>query len=108
MSQSIFATCPECRGPLEEIHENGPVEFRCLVGHRYPPEALLHAHYETEERELWSAVVALEEARELVRRALPAIMPELVAGAQEEAERKAQQAKAIRKIIEELRPLLKQ
>lgn len=106
--EKIFATCPECRGPLEEIRENGgPVEFRCLVGHRYSPEALLQAHYDAQERVLWSAVVALEESPELVRHASDGIKPEALKAAQDEAGRKAHQAKAIRKVLEELRPYIR-
>ena len=107
MSELVFGTCPECRGPLEEIHDAGPVEFRCLVGHRYSPEALLQAHYEAQERVLWSAVVALEEARNLVNRVAHAIQPEVVESAKQQAERDASEAQAIRKIIEDLRPYIK-
>lgn len=104
MSELVFGTCPECRGPLEEIRDAGPSEFRCLVGHRYSPEALLQAHYEAQERVLWSAIVALEEAPNLVNRVAHAIKPEVVESAKQQAERDANAAKAIRKIIEELRP----
>jgi two-component system chemotaxis response regulator CheB len=62
----INATCPECRGPLSEIRDGDIVEYECLIGHRYAPRALLHAHAQTQERALWAAVVALEEAENLV------------------------------------------
>ncbi len=91
---------------MEEIRDYGPVEYRCLVGHRYSPEALLHAHYEAQERVLWSAVVALEEAVELVNRVAHAIKPEAAASARQQAERDANNAKIIRKVIEELRPYI--
>ena len=104
MSELINATCPECRGPLEKTED--PVEFRCLVGHRYSPEALLHAHYEAQERALWAAVVALEEARNIVNRVSSYIRPQLVESVKQEAEHKLQQAKAIRKTLEELRPFI--
>jgi two-component system chemotaxis response regulator CheB len=106
VSEIIKATCPECRGPLEEEHDAGLPEFRCLVGHKYSPESLLQAHYETEERMLWAAVVALEETPNLVERVAGTLKPELLEAAKREAERKAEQAKAIRKIVEELRPLI--
>lgn len=106
MSELVFGTCPECRGPLEEIRDYGLVEFRCLVGHRYSPEGLLQAHYEAQERTLWSAVVALEEAQNLVNRVAHEIKPELVPSARQQAERDANSAKEIRKIIENLRPYI--
>src|SRR3954451_9096348 len=58
----INATCPDCRGPLSEVIEDGVREYRCLVEHRVSDTALLAAHSDTQERALWSAVVALEEA----------------------------------------------
>ncbi len=107
MNELVFGTCPECRGPLEEIRDDGPLELRCLVGHRYSPEALLSSHYEAQERVLWSAVVALEEAPQLVNRLAHAIKPEVVESARQQAERDANDAKTIRKIIEGLRPYIK-
>ena len=65
----INATCPECRGPLSVIP--GTSEFRCLVGHMYSARTLLQAHYETQERTLWSAVVVLEEATQLINAVAP-------------------------------------
>jgi two-component system chemotaxis response regulator CheB len=106
MSELVFGTCSDCRGPLEEIRDAGVVEFRCLVGHRYSPEGLLSAHYEAQERVLWSAVVALEEAPNLVKRVADAITPEAAESAQRQAERDADDAKAVRKIIENLRPYI--
>ena len=63
---TIEATCPECRGPLTRARIDHFDEFECLVGHKYSAEMLLNAHSETQERALWAAVVALEEARQLV------------------------------------------
>jgi two-component system, chemotaxis family, protein-glutamate methylesterase/glutaminase len=60
-------TCPECRGPLEEIRQGPILEFRCRIGHAYSPEALVNAHEDTIERTLWAAVVALEEGIEMSR-----------------------------------------
>ena len=100
----INATCPECRGPLTEIQTDDLVEYECLVGHRYAPEALLHAHSETQERTLWAAVVALEEARNLVRDVAPRLPPKVRSSLELEAEEKLAQAGKVRDIIHDLTP----
>lgn len=100
----IQATCPECRGPLTEIQNDEIVEYECLVGHRYTPDGLLHAHAETQERTLWSAVVALEEARNVVDSVAPHLVSTVRSSLVSEAEQKAQQAKRIRHILNELTP----
>jgi len=102
--QLIDATCPECRGPMARVSAEGPLEFQCLVGHRYSPMSLLHEHYATQERTLWSAVVALEEAANLVNAVGPYASPEALENLQRQAEQKAQQAKQIRALLEDLRP----
>ena len=100
----INATCPECRGPLTEIRDENLVEYECLVGHRYGPEALLHAHADTQERALWSAVVALEESRNIVRSVGQHMPPEVRSSLESEAEQKSQQAERIKEIIQHLTP----
>ncbi len=103
-SRLINATCPECRGPLTEISDGNVVEYQCLVGHRYSPEALLHTHSDTEERALWAAVVALEEAQNLVS----AVSPHLPASArtllEAQADKKTQQAAQVRDVVQQLSP----
>jgi two-component system, chemotaxis family, protein-glutamate methylesterase/glutaminase len=105
MKELINATCPECRGPLSAIADDGLLEFECLVGHRYSPRSLLHEHYATQERELWSAVVALEETPKLVNALRPYTKGDVLENLQREAERKVGQAKLIRAVLEDLRPL---
>jgi len=100
----INATCPECRGPLTEITEGGLVEFRCLVGHRYSPEGLLAAHSETQERALWAAALALEEASVIAQEAgrqLGAMRAEKLNA---QARQKREQAGTIRRLVEQLEP----
>ena len=104
MKQLIDGTCPECRGPLTAVAEGGPLEFRCLVGHRYSPMNLLHEHYAAQERALWAAVVALEESPNLVKAASPYVPSESQQNLQRDAERKLEQAKQIRAVLEDLRP----
>jgi hypothetical protein len=99
----INATCPECRGPLSEVIENGVREYRCLVEHRFSDAALLHAHSETQERALWSAVLVLEEAVVIARDAashLPAASASLLA----QAEEKHRQAAVVRRVLDALKP----
>ena len=100
----IDATCPECRGPLREIQEGELVEYACLVGHRYSPSALLHAHAETQERSLWAAVVALEESQELVRNVAPHLPAPVRSSLEQEASEKGQQAEKVREILHNLTP----
>ena len=99
----IEATCPECRGPLSEIQDEGIVVFQCLVGHRYSPEGLLQAHYETEERALWAAVVGLEEAEKMVQAVVPHLRPEIVQDLRHDVEDKLRQADQVRKVLEGIR-----
>jgi len=61
-------TCPECHGPLWEDSTNGVVQFRCRVGHAYTEEVLLDAKGGEVEAAMWSAVEALEEHAELIRK----------------------------------------
>ncbi len=99
----IEATCPECRGPLSEVVENGVLEYRCLVLHRYSPIALLDAHSDTEERALWAAVLALEEAA-VIAREVAAQVPASSNVLLEQGAEKQRQAKKIRGVLEDLKP----
>jgi hypothetical protein len=99
----INATCPDCRGPLSEVIENGVREYRCLVEHRYSDLGLLHAHSEAQERVLWAAVLVLEEASVIAQDVaghLPAASVSLLA----QGDEKRRQAHAIRAVLEALRP----
>jgi two-component system chemotaxis response regulator CheB len=100
----LQATCPECRGPLSEVRDGDLVEYECLVGHRYTPEALLHTHAQTQERMLWSAVVALEEAENIVAAVAPHIKQPIRSSLETEAQQKRDQAARIREIVHELTP----
>jgi two-component system, chemotaxis family, protein-glutamate methylesterase/glutaminase len=100
----INATCPECRGPLTELREGELAEYECLIGHRYTPEALLHAHVEAQERALWAAVVALEESENIVAAVAPHLPESIASSVTREAEQKAHQAARIREVVHELTP----
>jgi len=55
---SMFV-CPECNGPLWEMHDGKASGFRCMVGHFFGPETLYAAQSEEVERALWTALRAL-------------------------------------------------
>jgi two-component system chemotaxis response regulator CheB len=88
-------TCPECRGPLWEEHQGKIVEYACRVGHRYTPLAMECEHHHTVERSLWSSVVALEEAADILEK----ITSELGPRSYEEACLKREQAAALREML---------
>jgi two-component system chemotaxis response regulator CheB len=98
----LNATCPECRGPLSEVIEDGVREYRCLVEHRYSVTALLHAHSETQERTLWTAALVLEEAALIAREAAKQL-PESAATLEVQAQEKLRQSAAIKEVLSQLR-----
>jgi two-component system chemotaxis response regulator CheB len=100
----IEATCPECRGPLTKIGLDHVHEYECLVGHKYSAQILLKAHSETQERALWAAVVALEEATTLVSAVNGEFSPEIAQNLAEQASVKHRQAEVIRKLLQQLEP----
>src|SRR5437868_4579106 len=101
----INATCPECRGPLSVVVEDGVREYRCLVQHRYADTALLHAHSDTQERVLWAALLVLEEAAVLARE-VAAHQPETRADLLRQATAKQEQAEVIRCLLERFQPFV--
>jgi two-component system, chemotaxis family, protein-glutamate methylesterase/glutaminase len=96
-------TCPDCRGPMSKSTGGGPPAYRCLVGHAYSPRLLLQAHYDAEERQLWSAALALEEAATIAAE-VGADLPDLAPTLSQAADAKRRQAKAVEAVIEQLRP----
>ena len=101
--RSIEATCPECTGPVSEVRlENQAIEYSCLVGHRYSARSLLEAHSETQEKALWSAVVALEESIVIVNELQEHFDPEVADRLKIQASRKGEQAPQLRKVLEQL------
>jgi two-component system, chemotaxis family, protein-glutamate methylesterase/glutaminase len=100
----IAVTCPDCGGPLLETQGEGLRQYRCIVGHAYSARTVLEAHSEAQENALWAAVVALEEAANLVERVAPQLPPSLAERIRRQAAQKLRQAAEIRKIVEELEP----
>lgn len=102
--RTIEVTCPECRGPVTEYRMGQLVEYRCMVGHAYSPRSILECHGETQERALWAAVVALEEAANLVRCVASEFEPAVARSLEQQAGTKLLQAREIRRVLEDLRP----
>ena len=61
-------TCPECSGPLWEVSEGEIVNYRCRVGHAYSEYSMMIEQGSAVEAALWSALEALEERAEFLRR----------------------------------------
>jgi two-component system, chemotaxis family, protein-glutamate methylesterase/glutaminase len=64
---SRFA-CPDCGGVLWELGDEGPLRFRCEVGHAHSVATLAETQTEAAEAAMWSALRALEDKAELARR----------------------------------------
>jgi two-component system chemotaxis response regulator CheB len=64
---SRFA-CPDCGGVLWELSGEGPMRFRCEVGHAHSAATLGETQTEAAEAAMWSALRALEDKAELSRR----------------------------------------
>jgi two-component system chemotaxis response regulator CheB len=61
-------SCPECAGPLYEIHDRDLLRFRCRVGHAYTTESVLEEKSEVLENALYMALNTLEESATMVER----------------------------------------
>jgi two-component system chemotaxis response regulator CheB len=61
-------TCPDCGGVLFEQEEGGLRRFRCSVGHVFSIESLAAGQAHELEGALWTAVRALEDRAELLRK----------------------------------------
>jgi two-component system chemotaxis response regulator CheB len=61
-------TCPECRGPLWELHDEQLVRYRCQTGHAYTSNSLLSEKGQALEAALWAALNSLDESIHLARR----------------------------------------
>lgn len=60
--------CPDCGGPLFDLHERTHRRFGCRVGHRWSVDGLLDRQTTTVENALSKAVRTLEERAALSRR----------------------------------------
>lgn len=62
VGQLSALTCPECRGPLWEIRDNGLLRYRCRTGHAFTAETMLSQQSEALEEALWYALNTLQES----------------------------------------------
>jgi two-component system chemotaxis response regulator CheB len=53
--------CPECGGPLWELHADKLQRYRCRLGHAFSAESLLVGQSDVIENALWMAVRTMEE-----------------------------------------------
>ena len=60
--------CPDCGGVLWDLSEDGPLRFRCEVGHAHSAATLAEMQTEAVEAAMWTALRALEDRIELARR----------------------------------------
>jgi two-component system, chemotaxis family, protein-glutamate methylesterase/glutaminase len=61
-------TCPACGGALWEMENRDVLRFRCHVGHAFNGDSLVDAQSDAVERAVYTAMRALREQAEVVRR----------------------------------------
>ena len=61
-------TCPECNGALWEMKGEGPLRYRCHIGHALTAETVLSEQAIKTEEMLWRLMRAHQERAELARR----------------------------------------
>jgi two-component system chemotaxis response regulator CheB len=61
-------TCPECNGSLWEVRQGQVLRYTCRVGHSYSEDAMVIEQGSSVEASLWSALEALEERAEFLKR----------------------------------------
>ncbi len=61
-------TCPECNGALWEVEQGQVIRYTCRVGHSYSEDAMVIEQGSAVEAALWSALEALEERADFLRR----------------------------------------
>lgn len=93
-------TCPDCKGTIWRLQRGGTVEYQCRVGHAYSPQSMLAEHFATQERLLWSGVVALEEGASLASQLAATAGPNLREPLEGEAKQRLEEAAALRQLIE--------
>lgn len=60
-------SCPDCGGPLQQLHERNLLQFRCRVGHAWSGQSLVTGQAKAQEEALWASIRSLEERAQLMR-----------------------------------------
>jgi two-component system chemotaxis response regulator CheB len=109
--QTAF-TCPECGGVLWKKEPGDGTVLRCRVGHSYSEASYLDGQAEAIENALWSAIRALEERADFLRRVGERLrLRGSTTGAEGYARRSAdliEQGEAIRSLIQRQRLALEE
>ena len=61
IGELVPMTCPECNGPLWEVHIDRVRRYRCHTGHAYTAKALVAHQDEAIESALWAAMRLMQE-----------------------------------------------
>jgi two-component system chemotaxis response regulator CheB len=61
-------TCPECKGPLWELHDGELLRFRCRQGHAFTGETMMAEQTDAVEDSLWRALNILQESAQMSER----------------------------------------
>ncbi|MBV8906787.1 MAG: chemotaxis protein CheB [Acidobacteriia bacterium] len=96
-------TCPDCRGTIWEVPRGTSSEYRCRVGHTYSPKTMLAEHFSTQEKALYSAVVAMEEGASLAKRLVDKFDPQFREQLLEEARSREKEAETLKELLESRR-----
>ena len=68
IAEPVPISCPQCGGVLSEVKGEGPLRFRCQIGHGFTAETLIEAQDEDVDHALGLAMRVMEERTELVAR----------------------------------------
>ena len=96
-------TCPECKGPLWELHDGNLVRFRCRQGHAYTADTMLNGQSEAVEDALWTALNILQENTQMLYKlagdAHRRQFPTLASRFEDQAQERARQMEALRQVL---------
>ncbi len=65
-SERLF-TCPGCGGPMHEYLNHNALWYKCQVGHRFTPEAMMEKQNDDIEERMWNLLALLRQKAELNR-----------------------------------------
>jgi two-component system chemotaxis response regulator CheB len=103
LGELVSSTCPECGGPLWELHDEKLRRYRCRLGHTFTAESLLAGQSEAIEYALWAAVRTMEDRvrilMSLARGRRGHGQSKLAATYEEQAKELKMQAQQIRKML---------